>query len=66
MTTIEKRAIETALKHYLTNRKTAYEQAVKCGDTDRQSKILAEIGVTNGILSYWPEIVKAPCGSITI
>ena len=66
MTGIEKKTIMAALSEYAYNHQKAAERAYRAKDYAKTSEERAHANIAAAILTYWPDVVNAPCGSVKI
>ena len=66
MTKIEKRVIYSALAVYSFQQQKLAEKARRKKELDAAAEHEREALEAGAILSYWPDVVNAECGTVTI
>ena len=66
MTKIEKEIVAAALSEYAFRHQKEAEKSSRAKDYDRAREEHAHANAACSILTYWPEVVEAPSGSVKI
>ena len=66
MTKIEKETVLAALSEYAYRHQKAADRAHKAKDYDLERAEHAKANIASAICGYWPGVVSAQCGTVTI